>query len=129
MFKKKEELDFAKVDTIIGKDTELNGNVNGKGILRVDGRLVGELNQNGDVFVGETGIIDANIKARHITIAGTVNGDIEGTGLLELLPTARLFGDIKVQNLSIGDGAVFKGSCEMKRTETVKELKADPNKK
>lgn len=113
MFKKKEELDYANVDTIIGKEMSFNGTLTGKGILRVDGNVTGEIVQNGDIVVGESGNIEANIKARHITISGSVKGNVEASGLLQLLPVARVFGDIKVQNLSIADGAVFKGACEM----------------
>ncbi|QNO15016.1 polymer-forming cytoskeletal protein [Alkalicella caledoniensis] len=127
MFKKKEELDFANVDTIIGKDTEFSGTINGKGILRVDGKVTGEI-ITGDVLVGETGVVEANIKARHVTVSGTIKGNIEASGLLELMPSARLTGDIKVSNLSIGDGAYFKGACEMLSGDKSKENKGQEKK-
>lgn len=117
MFKKKEEIDVTKVDTVIGKDTIINGTMESKGILRVDGKLQGELTTSGDVIVAEGGQVEAGIKARNISIAGTVNGNIDASGLLEILPTGKLFGDIKVAKLAIGDGAVFRGACEMRRAD------------
>ncbi|SET10289.1 bactofilin family protein [Anaerobranca gottschalkii] len=127
MFKKKEELDYAKVDTIIGKETFFNGQFNGKGILRIDGKIIGEINQSGDIIVGETGVVEANIKARHITVSGVVKGNIEASGLLQLLTTAKVYGDIKIHKLSIDDGAIFKGCCEMIREE--KTIEKEESKK
>jgi cytoskeletal protein CcmA (bactofilin family) len=117
MFKKKEEIDVTKVDTVIGKETVINGTMEAKGILRVDGKLQGELTTSGDVIVAEGGLMEAGIKARNISIAGTVNGNIDASGLLEILPTGKLFGDIKVAKLAIGDGAVFRGACEMRKAD------------
>ena len=115
MFKKREELDYANVDTILGKDIDFNGTINGKGILRIDGKVTGHIVQNGDVIVGESGFVSASIQARHITVSGTVQGNIVASGLLQLLPSAKVLGDIKVQNLFIADGAIYKGVCEMTR--------------
>ncbi|MTI93910.1 MAG: polymer-forming cytoskeletal protein [Firmicutes bacterium] len=129
MFKKKEEIDVTKVDTVIGKDTVFNGTVEAKGLLRVDGKLVGELIINGDVIVSPTGQVEAGIRARNISIAGTVNGNVDATGLLEIEPTGKLLGDIKVAKLAIGDGAVFRGACEMRKDQdTAGSAKAEKQK-
>ena len=105
-----------KVDTIIGRETELKGTLTSSGLIRIDGKVDGEIVHSGDIAVGETGQLTANIKARNITVAGTINGNIQATGRLELLPTARVFGDIVVASLVIGDGAVFQGSSAMKQS-------------
>jgi cytoskeletal protein CcmA (bactofilin family) len=114
MFKKKEEIDITRIDTIIGKETSINGTVEAKGILRVDGKVTGQLITNGDIIVAESGIIEADVKARSISIAGTIRGNVEATGILEIEPAGKLFGDISVAKLSIGDGAVFQGACKMR---------------
>jgi len=103
-----------RVDTIIGRETQFKGTLTSSGIIRVDGKIDGEIAHKGDVAIGETGEVTANVKANNVTVAGTVNGNIEATGKLELLPTARVIGDINVAALVIGEGAVFKGSSEMK---------------
>lgn len=108
-----------KVDTIIGKGTEFKGTLSSSGVIRVDGRFEGEILHRGDLVVGETGFVTANIKARHVTIAGEVRGNVEAEGKLELITSGRLFGDIKVAALVIGDGAVFRGSSEMRQPEKV----------
>lgn len=113
MFSKKEEIDTTKIDTIIGKETVINGTIEAKGILRVEGKVTGQLNTNGDIIVAASGLVEAEIKCRSISIAGTIRGNIESTGVLEIEPSGKLYGDITVAKLSIGDGAVFQGACKM----------------
>ncbi len=102
------------MSTIIGKDTTFKGVVSGKGTIRVDGQFEGELQTTGDLMVGDTAIITANVKARNAIIGGTIHGNVEIAEKMELLASAKIYGDIKVGVLIIGEGAVFKGACEMK---------------
>lgn len=115
MFKKKINNSSDKVDTMIGEGTEFNGSIVTNGTIRVDGKVEGEVTTEGDIIIGETGKVKANAKGKNITIAGEINGNIEGTGKLELLPTAKLLGDIKVDDLYVDSGAIFQGNCEMKQ--------------
>lgn len=103
-----------KVDTIVGPEAHFKGTINSSGIIRIEGKVDGEINHQGDIAIGETGNVTADVKARNITIAGTVSGNVDASGRLELLSTARLVGDITVATLVIGEGAVFKGSSEVK---------------
>lgn len=115
MFKKKERenINYEQVDTIVGSGSEFQGTLLARGTLRVDGRVNGEIQVEGDLIVGEKGQVAANIKARHVTIAGQVAGDVELEGTLELTATGRLHGDITVANLIIAEGATFEGACKM----------------
>lgn len=104
---------FGKVETIIGNGTTINGVVEVIGILRIDGKLEGELKSQGDVIVGESGNVASAIAAKNVTVAGRVSGNIEATGRLDILPTGKVLGDIRVGQLAISDGATFQGKCEM----------------
>lgn len=106
-----------QVETVVGKGTYLKGVINAKGSIRIDGQLEGEIETEGDIVVGPTGLLTANIKARKATLAGAVTGNINVTDKLELLPTAKLIGDVNVGSIIIGEGAIFQGVCEMKRSE------------
>jgi cytoskeletal protein CcmA (bactofilin family) len=111
-------IDMDKVDSIIGKGTEIKGNINASGVLRIDGKIEGGVKTVGDLIVGDTGVVSADISARHITVAGEVRGNITAQGKLELTNTAKVFGDVKVQQLNISDGALFDGKCEMKKEDS-----------
>jgi cytoskeletal protein CcmA (bactofilin family) len=100
------------LDTVVGSQTEFQGKVSGSGSIRVDGRLQGEIDVEGDAYVGQDGVVVADVRARDIVIAGEVRGNCHAAGRLELLPTSRLFGDIHAVRLAIADGAMFRGHCQ-----------------
>ena len=102
-----------QVGTIIGNDTSFKGNITSQGTIRIDGQHEGDLNIAGDLVIGESGQLQSQVKARSILVAGTISGNIEATDKLELMPTAKVYGDIKVGTLTINEGAVFRGACQM----------------
>ena len=104
-----------QVGTIIGRDTSFKGSITSQGTIRIDGQHEGELVTVGDVVIGESGCLQAQLKACNAIIAGTITGNIEVSDKLELLPTAKVYGDIKVGILIINEGAVFRGACQMLR--------------
>jgi cytoskeletal protein CcmA (bactofilin family) len=104
-----------QVETIIGQASQFKGAISAGGTIRVDGQVEGEIASKGDVIIGETGVVRAQVKGRSAMIAGTVHGNVDVFDKLELTSTAKLYGDIKTGVLIIGEGAIFKGSCEMRQ--------------
>lgn len=100
-------------ESVLGKSIQINGTVKSKGSLRIDGSAEGSIESDAEVMVGETAVLNCNITAQDVTIAGQVTGDIVCTGRLELLPTAKLKGDVTVGSLVISEGATFTGSSRM----------------
>lgn len=117
MFRRDPEAALERVETIIGRGAHFNGSLTGTGTLRVDGKVEGQIVHRGDVVVGETGLVEASIQARNVTVAGEVRGGIEAEGKVELIATGKLTGDIKAGALVINDGAFFHGSSTMTRSE------------
>lgn len=113
MFGRKNTAINEEVETIIGHETHFKGIISAKGSVRVDGTLEGEIETAASIVIGQGGKVLAKIAAANAAIAGYVQGNVDVSGRLELLPTARLYGDIKVGTLIIGEGAVFKGACQM----------------
>ncbi len=98
---------------IIRSGTEINGDINCKGDIRIDGTLIGNLNSDGKVVVGEEGVVEGNITCSNATISGGVKVKIEVNELLTLKSTANLVGEISTNKLMIEPGANFSGSCKM----------------
>jgi len=101
-----------KVATFIGQGTEIKGDIKAKGSIRIDGHVDGEIDHEGDLVIGEEGVVEATIKTRSVTIAGEARGNIEASGRVEIVSTGRLYGDITVNALIIHEGAVFDGNCQ-----------------
>lgn len=103
-----------KVETIIGPGTAVQGNIVATGTVRVDGRVIGEIQTEGDIIVGESGQVNGIVKGRDITVAGLVEGSVDAAGRLQIVSTGKLNGDIVVESLMVEDGAKYKGNCKMK---------------
>jgi cytoskeletal protein CcmA (bactofilin family) len=98
---------------IIGIGTDIKGDINSNGDIRIDGSLTGNLFTRGKVVIGETGKICGEIKCKNSDIAGELEGKIFVAELLSLKATARVLGDIQASRLSIEPGCRFTGFCNM----------------
>lgn len=126
MFRRDPDAALERVETVIGRGTHFNGSLTAVGTLRIDGKVEGQIVHRGDVVIGETGVVEASIQARNVTIAGEVRGGIEAEGKLELVATGKLSGDIKAGALIISEGALFQGSSAMSRAGEAKDAQPRP---
>jgi len=97
----------------ITNGTEIVGDINSQGDLRLDGYLKGNLNIKGRVVIGKTGKVLGTIKCKNAEINGNVEGEIYVTELLSLTETAIVKGNIIINKLNIQPGCKFTGSCSM----------------
>ncbi|WP_238325794.1 bactofilin family protein [Bryobacter aggregatus] len=111
----------------IGKGVSITGQIYSKEDLIIDGEVDGTVEAHEHkLTVGPNGKLKASIKAKDIVILGTVQGNVEATEKMEIRKDARLVGDIKTARISIEDGAIFKGSIDIIRTEAPKAAAPRP---
>lgn len=92
----------------------ITGNVKAAS-CRVEGLVAGTVECSQDLEIGETGRLNADASAgRRINLAGEVTGNINTGGIIKLLPTARVSGDIRARSFVIEEGAFFNGKCTMR---------------
>lgn len=101
------------IETIIGENTIVKGEITGSGNLRVDGIVEGGIASEGCVVIGEAGTVNGDIKAGNLNISGQVNGNTDITENLFIAASGQLIGDVKTGTLNIAQGGVFKGRSEM----------------
>ncbi|MCC2686977.1 MAG: polymer-forming cytoskeletal protein [Paenibacillaceae bacterium] len=124
----------AGTDTLVGEGTVVEGKMISSGGIRVEGQVIGDLECEGDVTVGEHAMMKSNITAANITIAGQVSGNIIAKEKLVILPTGQLLGTIDVRSFTIMEGGVFQGTSKMEPRQpdnllqTKRELKQQQNK-
>lgn len=123
MFGKKDNDEFGseKMDTLIGKGTFFEGNINATGTIRIDGEFKGEVKAKGDLVLGESAKVEASIEAKNVFLSGYLKGDLKIEGKVDISPTGKLYGDLLVGNLIIEEGAIFKGNCQMATVKREKE--------
>lgn len=112
MFGDNNEASKGKVETILGNGTNLEGDLNTGGSVRIEGKIVGSIKADGDLFVGENGYVKDDVEARSVVIAGKVEGHVRALEKLEILASGKLSGDIQAASLKIEEGAVFVGSSK-----------------
>jgi cytoskeletal protein CcmA (bactofilin family) len=106
-----------KIMTVIGKETFIEGHLQGSGALRIDGRVKGQVTVDGDIIVGEGAVLEAAVTGRNIEVSGRVQGNMTASGRLDIMATGAVQGDVYVQALQVADGAFFLGACTMQKQE------------
>jgi cytoskeletal protein CcmA (bactofilin family) len=95
-----------------------------EGVIRLDGRVHGEIISSGTLVVEETAIIIGDILVESIVLSGTVYGNIRAAEHVQLNATAKVFGHIEYGDLSI-EGAVHEGSSHKLNSDEVAEVKRE----
>jgi cytoskeletal protein CcmA (bactofilin family) len=110
MFGKK---DLPAIKTLIAQGTRIEGDMNFKDGMRVDGEVYGAIQSNGEgsslLVISEGAVAQGGVKADHVIINGTVRGPVEARELLELQPKARIEGDVQYAALEMHQGATILG--------------------
>ena len=115
----------ASLHDVIGDGTDFEGKLSCDGDIRIDGQFKGELQVSGTLTVGPDAVIEADIYAPHIAIAGNIHGNIFAEEKLEIFPPAKVLGTIEAPKLLIDDGAIFEGSCRMSQTTDPEERRLE----
>jgi cytoskeletal protein CcmA (bactofilin family) len=110
---KKKRKFHSHIDSLIGPNTQIEGNINFSGGLRVDGHIRGNIIATGDthstLVLSEQGNIEGKIQVSNVVINGTVSGPIYADEYLELQAKAKVFGDVYYGSMEIQLGAAVEG--------------------
>ena len=101
---------------IINAGTYLEGSVETKGSLQINGKVKGMVKAADEVRVGRSGEIIGQIYAKNARIAGKIQGDVFIDQKLTLEETSTLSGNLTAGKLIIDEGAFFNGKSEMGNT-------------
>ncbi|MFA5157036.1 MAG: polymer-forming cytoskeletal protein [Candidatus Omnitrophota bacterium] len=108
-FNKKPEEKVLDVDAAMQGTLSFKDPVN----LRINGKFEGNLDTKGNLTVGNSAIVFADIIGDNIVIGGRVKGKITAKERLTLLPSAIVEGDIYPAKLNVAEGAILEGRCLM----------------
>jgi cytoskeletal protein CcmA (bactofilin family) len=113
--KKKTSAETTTISTLLGRDTIIEGTLQFKETIRVDGQIKGKLiSSEGSVIVGENAVIEADMQVAVAVIRGTINGRVEAKERIEIYAPAQVTGDICAPSIAIDSGVIFNGNCQMK---------------
>lgn len=114
-----------QIDTLIGANASIVGDIGFRGGLRVDGSVVGNVAVSyaecGSLCVGERGTIQGDLRVTDLILDGAIVGSVFATGRVEIRSTGKIRGDVHAETIEIHAGAVMDGRI------TSHECKADGN--
>jgi cytoskeletal protein CcmA (bactofilin family) len=118
------------IDSLIGAGTTIEGNITFVGGLRIDGAVKGNVkatgNKPGTLVLSELAKVEGEIDVAHVVVNGTVAGPVRATEYVELLPKARVTGDVAYKSIEVHVGAIVMGQLvyeNPQKSDKVVELK------
>ena len=102
-----------RITTLVGRETEIHGDVIFQGGLHVEGRILGNVqapdDENALLILAEGGIIEGEVRVAHAIVNGLVRGDVRVSGQLDLEEAARIEGNVHYHLLEMHLGAEVNG--------------------
>jgi cytoskeletal protein CcmA (bactofilin family) len=113
MFGKKVNKIDSQIDTLIGVDTVITGDVIFNGGLRVDGTVLGNVREQegsqSTIILSESGRIEGAVETTKIVLNGAVVGPVKASQFIELQTKASITGDLYYKSLEMHMGSVIDG--------------------
>lgn len=103
----------AKISSVIGADMVVEGNFSAKEAVRVEGKVIGDVEIEGVLIISAGGSVKGNVKGSSIIIGGSVEGDLCSGGRTEVASSGKVIGNIRTKSLIVDENAVFQGQCIM----------------
>ena len=102
-----------KINTLLGQQTEIQGDIRFSGGLHVDGTVKGNVSADNDgrsmLSLSESGVIEGAVSVPYVVLNGTVAGDVHSSEHVELAAKARITGNVHYNLLEMAVGAEING--------------------
>ena len=99
--------------SVISRNISIEGDFQCKEHLKIEGRLEGSVRIEGDLYLAESGVVNADVHANNVIIKGSVNGNVYARGHLEIHPSGKMIGDISAMSIDFKEGSSFEGRSRM----------------
>jgi cytoskeletal protein CcmA (bactofilin family) len=113
MFSKKNNKPQTQIDSLIGANTAIGGDLNFSGGLRIDGQVNGNViateGKPSTLVLSEHAQVTGEVNVTHLVVNGTINGSVTASEYLELQSKAKVSGDVHYKTIEIQLGAIVEG--------------------
>ena len=114
MFGNRKRIRTTKIDTLIGRKSEMLGDVRFSGGLHVDGTVKGnviaEEDESSVLTLSESGTVEGEVRVPNVVLNGTVIGDVHAKQHIELASNARITGNVYYSLIEMAMGAEVNGN-------------------
>jgi cytoskeletal protein CcmA (bactofilin family) len=113
MFSNKHSKPQTQIDSLIGANTVIGGDLNFSGGLRIDGQVNGNViatqGKPSTLVLSEHAQVNGEVSVTHLVINGAINGSVSASEYLELQSKAKVSGDVHYKTIEIQLGAIVEG--------------------
>ena len=113
MFKRRDKQSSTRVDTLIGKSSSVQGDIEFTGGLHLDGRVTGSVRctpgAGGTLSISESGIVEGSVEVPSVVLNGVVRGDILARERVVLGALAKVLGNVSYGAIEMALGAQING--------------------
>ena len=99
-------------ESLIAADLTIEGKIEGTGHVRIAGKFKGDVNVQGDLTIETGAKLNGSVRAKKVTIAGELEGNIEAASRVELLSSGVIIGDLKAGSLTVAAGSRMRGQAD-----------------
>ncbi len=99
--------------SIVARDLTVTGDLEAAGVIRIEGRVLGNVQAGDQVLLAEDATIEGNVAAREAVIGGRVQGSIVASERIEIQADAIVEGDLVTPRLLIQEGGRVNGGIRM----------------
>ncbi len=99
-------------ESLIAADVTIEGKIEGAGHVRIAGRFKGDVHVQGNLTIESGAHVTGQVRAKQVTVAGELHGNIDGASRVEILDTGVLVGDVKAGSLTVAAGSRMRGQME-----------------
>lgn len=99
--------------SILAAGTKITGELETDGMLRIEGRVEGNLRVSGQVLVARGGVVEGDVVTRQAVVGGEVHGHILADEWVELQPGCAVDGDITTPRIAVQEGGIVNGRLKM----------------
>ena len=99
--------------TVLAREDAVSGRLEIKGSGQILGNFSGQIDCEGDLYIGPEAHVEADVRSARVTISGFVKGNVVAANRLKITNTGRLEGDAKVGALVVQEGGVHHGVIQV----------------
>lgn len=107
----KRNFEATEIETTIGPSVKVEGTFKGEGNVVIEGEMIGTFSTTKNLTVGQNARVRADVTADNMFVSGEIHGNLHVTGRVELTASAKIYGDIETDIISVAPGAILKGKC------------------
>ncbi len=108
--------------SIIGESVLIEGTFDCLEDVVVHGKLNGIIKTSADVYIKQSSVVNADIKAKNLFLDGVVNGNVDCLEYVGVSASAKINGDVSTKVINIEKGAIFNGKCIIREDKKLEDV-------